>query len=126
MSLACDLCDKTSLTQVYAAPDSMRKLTVWVCSHCGLMQSLPRVDRAARRPATVSAGADWGNLRYGKGFRAEANLTTLKPYLNKQKSLRVLDTQRLAAADTSARTIWSGLPPSLVIAAAKLVRSRSL
>lgn len=91
MSLACDLCDKTSLTQVYAAPDSMRKLTVWVCSHCGLMQSLPRVDRAARRPATVSAGADWGNLRYGKGFRAEANLTTLKPYLNKQKTLRVLD-----------------------------------
>lgn len=91
MSLACDLCDKTSLTQVYAAPDSSRKLTVWVCSHCGLMQSLPRVDRAARRPATVSAGADWGNLRYGKGFRAEANLTALKPYLNKKSSLRVLD-----------------------------------
>jgi trans-aconitate methyltransferase len=55
------------------------------------MQSLPRVDRAPRRQATVSAGADWGNLRYGKGFRAEANLTTLKPYLSKRKALRVLD-----------------------------------
>lgn len=91
MSLACDLCDKTSLTQIYAAPDSGRKLTVWACSHCGLMQSLPRIDRAPRRQATVSAGADWGNLRYGKGFRAEANLAALKPYLNKQKTLRVLD-----------------------------------
>ncbi|MEQ1755729.1 MAG: class I SAM-dependent methyltransferase [Micropepsaceae bacterium] len=55
------------------------------------MQSLPRIDRAPRRPATVSAGADWGNLRYGKGFRAEANLSTLKPYLGRQKALRVLD-----------------------------------
>jgi trans-aconitate methyltransferase len=55
------------------------------------MQSLPRVDRAERRAATVSAGADWGNLRYGKGFRSEANLTTLRPYLKKQKPLRVLD-----------------------------------
>lgn len=91
MSLDCDLCANTSLTQVYAAQNSLRKLTVWVCSHCGLMQSLPRVDRAARRSATVSAGADWGNLRYGKGFRSEANLTTLRPYLNRQKKLRVLD-----------------------------------
>jgi SAM-dependent methyltransferase len=55
------------------------------------MQSLPRNDRGERRPATVSAGADWGNLRYGKGFRAEANLATLKPFLNKQRALRVLD-----------------------------------
>jgi SAM-dependent methyltransferase len=62
-----------------------------MCARCGLLQSLPRVDRAPRRSATVSAGADWGNLRYGKGFRAEANLTTLRPFLNKRKALRVLD-----------------------------------
>ena len=55
------------------------------------MQSLPRIDRAPRRSATVSAGADWGNLRYGKGFRSEANLSTLKPYLSRHKTLRVLD-----------------------------------
>lgn len=91
MSLSCDLCANASMTQVYAAHNSARKLTIWVCGHCGLMQSLPRVDRAPRRSATVSAGADWGNLRYGKGFRAEANLTTLKPYLSKRKALRVLD-----------------------------------
>jgi SAM-dependent methyltransferase len=91
MPFSCDLCDNTALEQVYAPQNSTRRLTVWLCSHCGLLQSLPRTDRAERRPATVSAGADWGNLRYGKGFRAEANLATLKPFLNRQRPLRVLD-----------------------------------
>ena len=91
MSNSCDLCSATSLEQVYAAQNSARKLTVWLCTHCGLLQSLPRIDRAERKAATVSAGADWGNLRYGKGFRAEANLATLKSFLPKNKPLRVLD-----------------------------------
>jgi len=91
MSDSCDLCSATSLEQVYAAQNSARKLTVWLCTHCGLLQSLPRIDRAERKTATVSAGADWGNLRYGKGFRAEANLATLQPFLSKHKPLRVLD-----------------------------------
>jgi 2-polyprenyl-3-methyl-5-hydroxy-6-metoxy-1,4-benzoquinol methylase len=86
MSFSCDLCDSPALEQVYAAQNSPRRLTVWLCSHCGLLQSLPRIDRAERKP-----GADWGNLRYGKGFRAESNLATLKPFLNKHKPLRVLD-----------------------------------
>jgi 2-polyprenyl-3-methyl-5-hydroxy-6-metoxy-1,4-benzoquinol methylase len=91
MSTSCDLCCATALEQVYAAQNSPRKLTVWLCTHCGLLQSLPRIDRAPRKNMTVSAGADWGNLRYGKGFRAEANLATLKPFLPKNKPLRVLD-----------------------------------
>ena len=91
MKMSCDACSATTLEQVYAAQNSPRKLTVWLCTHCGLLQSLPRIDRAERRSATVSAGADWGNLRYGKGFRAEANLATLKPFLPKSSPLRVLD-----------------------------------
>jgi 2-polyprenyl-3-methyl-5-hydroxy-6-metoxy-1,4-benzoquinol methylase len=91
MKVSCDACSATTLEQVYAAQNSARKLTVWLCTHCGLLQSLPRIDRAERRSATVSAGADWGNLRYGKGFRAEANLATLKPFLTKNAPLRVLD-----------------------------------
>ncbi len=91
MTFSCDLCDNTSLEQVYAPQNSPRRLTVWLCSHCGLLQSLPRTDRAERKEATISSGADWGNLRYGKGFRAEANLATLRPFLHKQRPLRVLD-----------------------------------
>ena len=91
MTLSCDLCGATSFEQVYAAQHSARKLTVSLCTNCGLLQSLPRIDRAERKVATVSAGADWGNLRYGKGFRAEANLATLQPFLPKNKPIRVLD-----------------------------------
>ena len=91
MSFTCDLCDGAPLEQVYAAQNSPRNLTVSLCSHCGLLQSLPRIDRGERKTARISADADWGNLRYGKGFRAEANLATLKPFLNRNKQLRVLD-----------------------------------
>ena len=91
MSDTCDLCGNAALEQVYAPQGSLRNLTVWLCSHCGLVQSLPRIDHAPRRQASVSADADWGNVRYGKGFRAEANLSTLKPFLAKHRPLRVLD-----------------------------------
>jgi 2-polyprenyl-3-methyl-5-hydroxy-6-metoxy-1,4-benzoquinol methylase len=91
MSFSCDLCASTALEQVYAPQNSTRRLTVWLCSHCGLLQSLPRVDRAPRQSASVSAGADWGNVRYGKGFRAEANLASLRPFLPKHKQINVLD-----------------------------------
>jgi 2-polyprenyl-3-methyl-5-hydroxy-6-metoxy-1,4-benzoquinol methylase len=91
MSETCDLCGNAALEQVYAPQGSTRKLTVWLCTHCGLVQSLPRIDHAPRAKASVSADADWGNVRYGKGFRAEANLSTLKPFLPKRRPLRVLD-----------------------------------
>jgi 2-polyprenyl-3-methyl-5-hydroxy-6-metoxy-1,4-benzoquinol methylase len=91
MSDPCDLCGNAALEQVYAPQGSVRKLTVWLCTHCGLVQSLPRIDHAPRAKASVSADADWGNVRYGKGFRAEANLSTLKPFLPKRRPLRVLD-----------------------------------
>lgn len=91
MSETCDLCGNAALEQVYAPQGSVRGLTVWLCSHCGLVQSLPRIDHAPRRQASVSADADWGNVRYGKGFRAEANLSTLSPFLSKRRPLRVLD-----------------------------------
>jgi SAM-dependent methyltransferase len=91
MSEPCDLCGNAALEQVYAPQGSTRGLTVWLCTHCGLVQSLPRIDHAPRRKASVSAGADWGNVRYGKGFRAEANLAPLKPYLDTKQPLRVLD-----------------------------------
>lgn len=91
MSDTCDLCGNAALEQVYAPQGSVRRLTVWLCTHCGLVQSLPRIDHAPRRQAAVSADADWGNVRYGKGFRAEANLATLKPFLPKHGAIRVLD-----------------------------------
>jgi SAM-dependent methyltransferase len=52
---------------------------------------LPRIDRAPRREAAVSSGADWGNVRYGKGFRTEAALSLLRPRADFSQALNVLD-----------------------------------
>jgi SAM-dependent methyltransferase len=84
MSTSCDLCRSTALEQVYAPPTSAQKQSVWLCSHCGLLQSLPRNTHSTKTATKPS-------LRYRKGFRAEANLATLKPFLSKHRPLRVLD-----------------------------------
>lgn len=91
MTDLCDLCRSSALEPVYQPPDSGRGLTVYLCESCGLMQSLPRVDRAPRRSAAVSSGADWGNVRYGKGFRTEACLSILRTRTDFGRTLSVLD-----------------------------------
>jgi SAM-dependent methyltransferase len=91
MTDLCDLCRSPALEPVYQPPGSGRGLTVYLCDHCGLMQSLPRIDRAPRRAASVSSGADWGNVRYGKGFRTEACLSILRTRADLGQRLHVLD-----------------------------------
>ncbi len=78
MGDTCELCLRAALEPVYKPERSPRGLTVYLCAACGLLQSLPRVDRAARAPAAVSAGADWGNVRYGKGFRTQIAIDALR------------------------------------------------
>ena len=91
MNEVCELCRHQSLGAVYQPERSTRGLKVYLCSHCGLVQSLPRVDRAPRAAAAVSGGADWGNLRYGKGFRTQAALAALKRHADLTADLTLLD-----------------------------------
>lgn len=91
MNEACELCRHDALEQVYRPERSTRGLTIHLCGHCGLVQSLPRIDKAPRNVATVSSGADWGNLRYGKGFRTDAALTALKRHADFSANLSLLD-----------------------------------
>jgi SAM-dependent methyltransferase len=91
MNDICELCRRDTLEAVYEPERSTRGIKVHLCSHCGLVQSLPRIDRAPRAPASVSGGADWGNVRYGKGFRTKTALATLKRYANLDADLSVLD-----------------------------------
>jgi len=56
------------------------------------MQSLPRIDRTGTRHAmAVSSGADWGNVRYGKGFRTRQALAAIAPFIAFEAPLAVLD-----------------------------------
>lgn len=82
MPLTCDLCRGTALERAYA-PQSASRKHVMLCTHCGLLQSAPRERE--------TGASQRSHLRHAKGFRAEANLATLRPFLKKDKPLRVLD-----------------------------------
>ncbi len=92
MSLECDFCRSSSLQFAYTPDGTTRGLKVYVCGVCGLVQSLPRVARTAERhAAAVSGGADWGNVRYGKGFRTTQALEALARHADLSASLKLLD-----------------------------------
>ncbi|HEY1963050.1 MAG TPA: class I SAM-dependent methyltransferase [Rhizomicrobium sp.] len=91
MGDACELCRRAELIQIYEPYGSTRGLKVYLCNHCGLVQSLPRIDHAPRAPAAVSSGADWGNVRYGKGFRTDVAMAALKRHADLNSDLQVLD-----------------------------------
>jgi SAM-dependent methyltransferase len=87
----CDLCERDALEPVYQPERSTRGITVHLCKHCGLVQSLPRADRAPRRGAAVSSGADWGNVRYGKGFRTKEAMAAIARHANLARDFTILD-----------------------------------
>lgn len=92
MSDACDFCQSTQLGHPYKPDGSTRGLTVLVCGHCGLVQSTPRIARTKdRHAAAVSGGADWGNVRYGKGFRTQQALDAIARHADLSTPLKLLD-----------------------------------
>lgn len=92
MPICCDFCRADSLTFAYAPDGSTRGLKVYVCQHCGLVQSAPRIARTKERhAAAVSGGADWGNVRYGKGFRTTQALDAIRRHADLNAPLALLD-----------------------------------
>ena len=92
MPICCDFCRSDSLAFAYAPDGSTRGLKVYVCQHCGLVQSAPRIARTKERhAAAVSGGADWGNVRYGKGFRTVQALDALRRHADLSAPLALLD-----------------------------------
>lgn len=91
MSNHCELCRHTLGEPVYVAERSTRGVKIHLCGHCGLVQSYPRIDRAPRAKAAVSGGADWGNVRYGKGFRTQTAMAALKRYAVLNEEISLLD-----------------------------------
>ncbi|HKY19478.1 MAG TPA: class I SAM-dependent methyltransferase [Rhizomicrobium sp.] len=91
MTQTCDTCQSSALEAIYEPEGGGRGLKVYVCNNCGLLQSFPRIDNDQRRPAAVSSGADWGNVRYGKGFRTQVCLEALSKHADLTDAARVLD-----------------------------------
>jgi SAM-dependent methyltransferase len=91
MSETCDLCQSSALEPIHEPTASIRGLTVYLCSDCGLVQSLPRADRTARHTLAVSSGADRRHARYSKTLRSEACLSLIRAHADLDSSLLVLD-----------------------------------
>jgi SAM-dependent methyltransferase len=91
MTDLCELCHRQALDPIYKPESSTRGLTVHLCESCGLLQSLPRIDRATRAPAAVSGGADWGNVRYGKGFRTQIAINAIRRHCDLNNDIALLD-----------------------------------
>jgi SAM-dependent methyltransferase len=91
MGDTCELCQRAALEPLYKPERSTRGLTIHLCGVCGLIQSLPRIDRATRAPAAVSSGADWGNVRYGKGFRTQIAVEALRRHTDFTSDFTLLD-----------------------------------
>ena len=88
----CDFCSRNFLTFAYQPEGPTRGMVVHTCRYCGLVQSMPRIDRTeTRHEATVSSGADWGNVRYGKGFRTQAAMDALTRHVRFSDRLTLLD-----------------------------------
>ncbi len=114
MSDTCELCRRTALEPIYKPETSTRGLTVYLCALCGLLQSLPRIDRAQRAPAAVSGGADWGNVRYGKGFRTQNALDGLRRHRDFTGAFTVLDVG--SNRGSFARALLEAAPESHLVA----------
>jgi SAM-dependent methyltransferase len=88
----CGFCGHDALAFAWQPDGTARGLKVHVCGHCGLVQSTPRIARTRQRHgAAVSGGADWGNVRYGKGFRTAAAMAALGRHADLTKPLALLD-----------------------------------
>ena len=112
MALICELCGRDALSSVYTPERSARDISVHVCGHCGLVQSFPRTDRAERRAAAVSGGADWGNVRYGKGFRTQIALDAVLRHASGDFSLLDVGSNR----GSFARALLAAAPQASVVA----------
>ncbi|MDE2500796.1 MAG: class I SAM-dependent methyltransferase [Alphaproteobacteria bacterium] len=114
MQEICELCGSDALESVYTPERSTRGITVHICGRCGLVQSLPRADRAPRAAPAVSSGADWGNVRYGKGFRTKIAVDAVLRHSDPKTPFSLLDVG--SNRGSFARALLSAAPQAHITA----------
>lgn len=91
MSESCDFCGRDALEEVYEPAASVCSRSVFLCTHCALVQSLPRQVGGPWRASAPRAHGAKPNGRYAKSFRASAALAHLDHHVNWIEALEVLD-----------------------------------
>jgi len=86
MTETCDLCHLSALEPIYEPAASRQGLMIYLCSGCGLVQSLPRAEGTAR------SIADRNNLHSDKASRTKACLSLIRAHADLDSRLCVLHT----------------------------------
>ena len=90
--MKCDFCRTADLSFIYDVPDSKIGAKIAVCNFCGLVQSIQAEQiEKAKRTVSISSGADWGNIRHGKGLRLDAAIEILNEQINWKNTDNILD-----------------------------------
>lgn len=87
----CDFCASTQLDHVYTPINSARGMEVYVCSHCGLVQSFSTIAYQSRPPGSMSADADRSSYRYTKDVISDRYDECFAQCVDFTKIGRVLD-----------------------------------
>jgi len=91
ITMECDLCSGDKLEVRYKVPTTRRNLSIYVCKNCGLVQSFPKIDHVKDNNIAISGDADWGNIRYGKGFVSKKAIIKLSETIDLKKIHNCLD-----------------------------------
>lgn len=89
--MECDFCNTEKLKIAYKVPTTRRNLSVYICERCGLVQSFPKKDHVKAGKISISADADWGNIRYGKSFVSKKAIKKLQKILDFKQIQNCLD-----------------------------------
>ena len=87
----CDFCASTLLEHVYTPINTARGMVVFVCGHCGLVQSFPTVPYQSRPPGSMSADADRSSYRYTKDVISDRYVKCFTQCVDFSKIENVLD-----------------------------------
>jgi len=78
----CDYCKSKNLSKAYRAETTKRDLNILICDDCDLIQSWPRLSGIYKQATSISGGADWGYIRYGKLQGLDRSIKFIKENLD--------------------------------------------
>lgn len=87
----CDFCLSAQLKHQYTPINTARGMEVYVCGHCGLVQSISTKAYPSRPPGSMSADANRSSYRYTKDLISDRHERCFSEFVEFPKLGQVLD-----------------------------------
>ncbi len=82
--MRCDTCNSKDLKKIYRSESTNRDLNLFICNQCSLLQSFPKRSGVYPKTVSVTSGAAWGYIRYGKEQRLKDAIKFIKENLGQK------------------------------------------